>query len=427
MKRIALLAGLKAVLTLSAVAQRGGGLGGAFNWDEPAAPAPVSPSNNPQPPPSQPAATPAPEPAAAPADPAIIARLTELRRLRETRQTLTQAGIQPLASRAAAAERTQRYRNLVDRTLRQPFLSGVRPAPELVQRVTESKARWGSLAAAIRGGKPPESLTAAAIAALHLPDAAPAGDPVKVTGALWAKVSDEYFRQTLTVENLGADLARHVRTSPKMRELAAAMNEAERLLAAAGDNALLLRGVTWQLHCVWMLGVELQIKLLERQLTPDPQTAALDDFLRDMDAARGLRHRGFSLSREGGAPPPGDEPAVLVRAPEDGTIRATVAGAEASVDIAPAAANRLPQLAEELYHVHYLLRQVDEFESQEDATGRRMIEETKPGPEREARLREHLESHRERVALRLRDYEGRRTQVLHEMTEEANRVLGGGR
>jgi hypothetical protein len=357
----------------------------------------------------------------------VAAKLARLRQQLADSETVTSQTIEPLASLAAAAERAKLYRRLVDQTLRQPFLGGARPSPELVQRVKESHSRWGEMAGAIRAGKPPRSVSKAAFTTLSLPDvSAASADAVPMTGALWAKMSDEYFKQTLALENLGADLGKHVRRSPKMQELAQAMNKVEQTLAlaaAATEPGIWPRALAWQLHRVRQLGLALQIKLQERDLTPDPDLDGVENFLRDMDAARGLRHRGISLSREGGAPPPNDAPAVLVRAPAEGTIRASIADAETSVEIAPQAPDRLPQLAAELYHVHYLLRKVEDFEHEDGAIEREMIESSKSAQERAARLAEHLQSQRTRIAERQRDYEGRRLQVIHEMTEEADRVL----
>ena len=404
----------------SATAQRGG-LGGAFNWDEPAAPPAQA---NPAPaPPANPAPQPtAPAPLPPQANPEIAAKITALRRMLAERERLTAESIQPLASLDAATERALRYRRLVDRTLRQPFLAGLNPSPDLTKRVGEMRARWGSLAGAIRAGKPPASVAAATLAALKLPDM-PAAADAPMTGSLWAKLSDAYFTETLELESLGAGLAAQVRRSENMRALASLMDMAEQQLTAPAAGAPDLRRITWRLHRVWMLGAELQIKLLEREAVPDAATEGVAEFLRDMDAARGLRHRGLSLSRAGGAPPPGDAPAVLVRAPADGTICAALAGTEASVDVAPPAANLLPQLAEELYHTHYTLLRVEDFERETDSLEKQRIAQAIPGPEREAREREHAESRTRRIAERRSSYAGRRLQVLHEMEEEATRVL----
>jgi hypothetical protein len=413
------------VVSSAAFGQLGGRLPGGPDWDKPVAP----PAQNPPAP--TPAPTPAPEPAPA-ANPEVAAKIAGLRALVAQRQGITADNIQVLPSLQVATEKARSYRRLVDRTLRQPFLAGVNPSPELMQRVKESHGRWGDLARSIRAGKPPESLPTAALVALRLPNfTPPAGESVKLTGALWSKMSDEYFRQTLALENLGADLAKHVRASPKMRELAVAMDRAERLLArkvTGPDAEAWRRALTWSLHGVWLLGVELQIKLLERQLTANPEAAGVEEFLKDMDAARGLRHRGISLSREGGAPPPDGTPAELVRVPSDGTITVAMAGTDrTSVEVAPPAANRLPQLAAELYHAHYLLRQVEDFERAMDVEEKKDVESARTPQERAERLREHLQSRRTRIAERQRDSEGRRLQVVHEMTEEADWVLGGAR
>jgi hypothetical protein len=371
------------------------------------------------------------------ANPAILAKIAKLQEQLEAGKLVTAENILPFQSLEEADERARSYRRLVDKTMRQPFLGGLRPSPELVAAAKSSRERWGDLAASIRAGTPPQSLPVARAAALKLPGFnAAGGDPAKVTGALWSAMSDEYFRETLEVENLAADLAGRVRNSPAMNALADSMEHAERMIESARnrsekDKVFALRSATWLLHRVWQLGVALQVKLLEREAIPNPDADALDAFLRDMDSARGLRHRGISLSRAGGGPPPSATPATLVRepvkiqVPPDGTIRAALPDAQASADVSPPAPNRLPQLAAELYHAHYLLRRVEAFERDHDILERKSIEDLKPGPQREARTKEHEESRRTRIAERGRDYEGRRLQVLHEMTQEADRVLPG--
>lgn len=389
--------------------------------------APASPDPAPAPP------DPAPAPAPAAADPAGAAKLAKLREQLAAGRRVTGENIVPFATLEEATEKARRYRRLVDKTLRQPFLAGLRPSPELAARVKDSVQRWGEIGAAIRAGTPPASLPSAKVAGLKLAGNLPAGDPVRMTGALWSAMSDEYFRETLEIENLGADLARQVRNAPGLTSMEDAMEQAEQALERArnlpeADRRFWLRSTAWLLHRVWQRGMELQVKLAERNLIPSPDSETVESFLRDMDAARGLRHRGFSLAPEGGAPAPNRTPATLVRdprntiqVPENGAVRATLADARTSVDVAAPAPNRLPQLAAELYHVHYLLRRVEDFEREP------ALPAGKPGPERDSRIKEAEEARRTRVAERRRDYEGRRGQILQEMTTEADRVLSGRR
>jgi hypothetical protein len=305
--------------------------------------------------------------------------------------------------------------------------------------VKELGARWGDLAGAIRAGKPPRNLSKQTLDRLRLRDV-PVSQPetVPMTGDLWAKISDQYFQHTLGIEDLAAREADYQRRSASMRELRDAMESAEtaiHLLQKHSEGFLRdhwLRAATNALHKVWRLGVSSQIKVLERQANPDPDLDAVAGFLRDMDAARGLRHSGTSLEQSGGAPPPDGRPKTLTRQPGDartitvpaeGTIRGRQGDAVASVDVAPAEGNRLPELAEELYHTHYTLRHIDDFLMPLDQQERLAVDEARTPEERQANLSYHLKSRRERLAHRQRAHGSRRVGIMHEMTQEADRVL----
>ncbi len=401
--------------SLPALVAQPGGLGGLLDFDGPPAAPPAAPA------PGSPRPAPAPPPAPAPTptlNPETAARIAALRRELEEHRDLTLATIEPLPTLAACRELAARYRRAVDRTSRQPFLSGLRPAPELVRQVGALQARWGDLARAIRAGDLPPTIAGDRLRAL-IGDGAEGNVPV--SGRHWAALSDAYFGEVLQAERLGADFSRQVRNSPAMRALESAMAHAEQALQRVegldeGDSVLPRRVITWDLHRVWRLGVELQIRRLESEGSAEAAPASLRSFLQDMDAARGLRHRSLALA------PAGGEPAATLRVPVSGRIQARLGEADVAADIGAATESALPRLAEELYHTHFTLLQAEAFARQDAEEERRTLEALPPGPAREARRAALESSVKQQAEERRRTYEGRRLQLRSEIETEAERV-----
>jgi len=380
----------------------------------PPAPAPANPNSpvpaRPAPPAGAPAAGPAP-PVSASANPEIEQKLSQLREQLAQRKSDTEATIQPLDSLDLIRQRLRQYRQRVDRTERQPFLTGAQLPPDLVAQAKAGQEQWGDLGGAIRAGRPPATIPVETLRRLSLPTTATG--PVPVTGNLWSALSNDYFAATARVESLAEQRATPIRQSAGMRRLSSQMADAEarlREIEAAADNPESephRRELSWRLLRIWQLLGELQVRRFEQQLKAGPGDQALNQFLVTADSARALRHRGISLTAEGGAPvAAGAPPVLLVPTPAGATIRAQLDDTESSVNVKPAAPSRLVVLAAELYHVHYLLANVEEFERE---------------PTNASAL-----DRENRITARRRDYEGRRLDVLGEIVRETERLRSAG-
>lgn len=330
--------------------------------------------------------------------------------------------------------RLARFRVLFEKLLRQPMLAGAgEPLEELLTSAKRFKDRWGPLADQIRTGRPSKELSPEGAKIIG------GSSGAKLTGSQWADLSNKYFEEIHAIESRVQRRNDQLGNSPAVTALRKLIEQAEQRLGWVEARASEPDASSWRTELIQMLK---NIYRAGQELTSKPVglneagARPLKGFLRMMDGARELRHR--QLQRMPALDQPGDSarpvpheallkpenPGLVIRAPAGASLQASTDDSEsAPVKIDAGPPSRLPELAADLYHAHYLLGNVERFVAQRDNEEMQFIERNVPAADREKRGAAFLKGAAGRTeALRSR-YEVHRDRFYHLMKDEADRVL----
>ncbi|HUE85898.1 MAG TPA: hypothetical protein VMO26_07440 [Vicinamibacterales bacterium] len=286
----------------------------------------------------------------------------EMARLRQhlaDRTPLTIDTIPPLPSAERVMALARIYEQRLDHMRRRLFISA---PPAFVGRVTAFQGRWGGLAAAIRDGqKPPEierstwSRLASGLSGPACTQASgEAAGPVKIDGARWACLSDNFLREQAAVEGEAegnGGRRREQVLAPLTREMASVR---ERLLwlrdhatVAGEQQALWRRDMTWRLNRAFIEGAKVRLGELQALQAAAAQGGVYRDFFGTM--------MDNADTRTGLNPP--DAVAVRLPVPPRATVEASLDHARAPlVALGGPDFARLQELARALSATHHRLR-----------------------------------------------------------------------